>query len=277
MKILDGKETSLKILDALKEDIATMNISPCLAVILIGDNPASAVYVKNKAKACEKIGVKYKEYHFDNEVTENKVFDTIQDINQDTSVHGVIVQLPVPDHISVPKILKEIDPKKDVDGFTAYNIGKMVASKDFEDLPPATPAGIVRLLDEYKIQVMGMNTVVIGRSNIVGKPVASMLINRGATVTVCHSRTKDVSEYTKKADLIVVAVGISGFLKADMIKKDVIVIDVGIHKKPEGGLCGDTDFEQIAPLCSFITPVPGGVGPMTIAQLMVNVVGSAQK
>jgi methylenetetrahydrofolate dehydrogenase (NADP+) / methenyltetrahydrofolate cyclohydrolase len=277
MKILDGKATSIKILDSLKEDIANMKVSPCLAVILIGDNPASAVYVKNKAKACEKIGVKYKEYSFNNEVTEKEVFDTIQTINKDSSIHGLIVQLPVPDHVSVPKILKEIDPKKDVDGFTAYNIGKMVASKDFEDLPPATPAGIVRLLDEYNINVTGLNTVVLGRSNIVGKPIASMLLNRGATVTVCHSRTKDVTEYTKKADLIVVAVGIPGFLKADMINKGVIVIDVGIHKKPEGGLCGDSDFENISSMCSFITPVPGGVGPMTIAQLMVNVVGSAQK
>ncbi|MBT4936891.1 bifunctional 5,10-methylenetetrahydrofolate dehydrogenase/5,10-methenyltetrahydrofolate cyclohydrolase [Candidatus Peregrinibacteria bacterium] len=275
MQILNGKETSEKILSLLKCEIDSMQgVKPCLSVILIGNNPASAVYVKNKAKACEKIGVEYKEYAFDNDVNEEEIYNRIEEINNDPQIHGLIVQLPVPKHISVPKILKHIDPKKDVDGFTAYNIGKMIASKDFEDLPPATPAGIIRLLDEYDINVAGMNAVVIGRSNIVGKPIANMLTNRSATVSVCHSQTKDISYYTKNADLIIAAVGIPKFLKSHMVKDGVIIVDVGINRLEDGSLCGDIDFENIKDRCDYVTPVPGGVGPMTIAQLMVNVVKS---
>lgn len=276
MNILNGKETSGKILENLKGKIAEIQgVKPCLAVILIGNNPASAVYVKNKAKACEKIGVEYKEYKFDDEVKEEEIYKAIEEINKNPKIHGLIVQLPVPKHISVAKILKHIDPKKDVDGFCAYNIGKMVASKEFEDLPPATPAGVIRLLEEYQINLAGMNAVVIGRSNIVGKPIANMLINRSATVSVCHSKTKDINFYTKNADIIIVALGIPKFLKSEMIKDGVIVVDVGINRLEDGTLCGDADFENIKEKCSYITPVPGGVGPMTIAQLMVNVVRSA--
>lgn len=276
MNILNGKETSGKILENLKGKIAEIQgVKPCLAVILIGNNPASAVYVKNKAKACEKIGVEYKEYKFDDEVKEEEIYKAIEEINKNPKIHGLIVQLPVPKHISVAKILKHIDPKKDVDGFCAYNIGKMVASKEFEDLPPATPAGVIRLLEEYQINLAGMNAVVIGRSNIVGKPIANMLINRSATVSVCHSKTKDINFYTKNANIIIVALGIPKFLKSEMIKDGVIVVDVGINRLEDGTLCGDADFENIKEKCSYITPVPGGVGPMTIAQLMVNVVRSA--
>jgi len=275
MKILDGKLTSQKILESLQADVE--KYKPCLAVILIGNNPASATYVKNKEKACERSGVNYKEFKFDDQVTQEEVLKTIDQINQDSSIHGVITQLPVPEHISVPLILKSIDPKKDVDGFTAYNMGKMVASVDFEDLPPATPGGMIRLLKEYNIDVSGMNAVVIGRSNIVGKPIATMLTNRGATVTVCHSRTKDINFYTKNADIIVAAVGRVNFVTADMVKDGAIILDVGINRNDEGKLCGDVDFENVKDKCSFITPVPGGVGPMTIAQLIVNTINAAKK
>jgi len=273
--ILDGKAVSQKILDGLKE--RAIKLKPCLSVILIGNNPASAVYVRNKEKACEKCGIEYKEFKFDESVSEKEILQTIEKINNDDSIHGLIVQVPVPDHISVPKILKNINPKKDVDGFTAYNIGKMVSSPDFEDLPPATPGGIIRLLEEYKIDVKGMNVVVLGRSNIVGKPIATMLTNRSATVTICHSKTKDISFYTKNADLIIVAIGIPKFLKEDMVSSGVIVIDVGINRLEDGSLCGDVDFENIKDKCSYITPVPGGVGPMTIAQLMINVIRASEQ
>ncbi len=248
-----------------------------MAVIFIGDNPASEVYVRNKKRACEKCGIKYLEYKFWNNVDEATVMKTIQDINNDKNIHGVIVQLPVADHISVPKILKAIDHKKDVDWFTAYNVWKFVSSKEFEDLPSATPGGIIRLLEAYKIEVKGLDVVVIWRSNIVGKPIANMLINRGSTVTVCNSRTKDLSFYTKNADLIIPAVWIAKFLKADMVKEGVMIIDVGINRDENGKLCGDVDFENVSKKSSYITPVPGGVGPMTIAQLMINVVNAVEK
>jgi methylenetetrahydrofolate dehydrogenase (NADP+) / methenyltetrahydrofolate cyclohydrolase len=274
MQILDGKTLSVKIIDQLKDRSA--ELKPCLAVVFVGDSPASAVYARNKAKACERAGIVYREFRFNDQVGEEEILNTIDQINQDDSIHGVIVQLPVPKQVSVPKILKAINPKKDVDGFTAYNTGKMFASTEFEDLPSATPGGIIRLLDEYKINVSGLNVVVIGRSNIVGKPIAIMLTNRSATVTICHSKTKDLNYFTKSADLIIAAVGIPKFLKSSMIKEGVVVIDVGINRDENGQLCGDVDFETVAPKCSYITPVPGGVGPMTIAQLMTNVVRAAE-
>ena len=275
MQILDGKATSASILDSLKPKVE--ELKPCMAVIMVGDNPASKVYVKNKERACEKTGIEYKEFLFPSEATQEEVLAKIDDINNDPSIHGLIVQLPVPKHIEVPEILKSIDPKKDVDGFTAYNTGKMVASPEFEDLPPATPGGMIRMLEEYNIDPSGMNVVVIGRSNIVGKPIATMLTNRSATVTICHSRTKDINFYTQNADMIVAAVGIPKFVKADMVKDGAIILDVGINRDKDGSLCGDVDFEAVKDKCSFITPVPGGVGPMTIAQLMVNVVRAAKR
>lgn len=275
MILLDGKATAEKIYESLKEKVASLK--PCMAVMMIGENPASKVYVRNKARACEKVGIEYKEFLFPESVTQEEVLEAIENINQDASIHGLIVQLPVPAHIYVPDILKAIDPKKDVDGFTAYNTGKMVASPKFEDLPPATPGGMIRLLETYNINPSGMDIVVLGRSNIVGKPIANMLINRGATVTVCNSKTKNLSFYTRNADMIVAAIGVPKFLKADQIKDGVIILDVGMNHDEHGQLCGDTDFENIKEKCSYITPVPGGVGPMTIAQLMINVIHAAEK
>lgn len=275
MQILDGKAVSEKILESLKEKAE--KLKPCMAVIMVGDSQASKVYVKNKEKACARIGIEYREFLFPTETSEETVLQTIKNINEDSSIHGLIVQLPVPKHISVPKILKAIDPQKDVDGFTAYNTGKMFASVDFENLPPATPGGIIRLLEEYKINPKGMDVVVIGRSNIVGKPIGTMLTNRSATVTICHSQTKDLAFYTKHADMIVAAVGIAKFVTADMVKDGAIIVDVGMNRDNEGKLCGDVDFENIKDKCSYITPVPGGVGPMTIAQLMVNVIRATER
>ena len=275
MNILDGKSTSKKILSQLKTQVEKLNIKPCLNVIMIGDNPASKIYVRNKALACKKIGISYQEINFKNSVSEKELLAKIKEINADNSVHGLIVQLPAPPHIKVNNILNTIDPQKDVDGFTPLNLGKMFSGES-EDLVPATPGGIIRLLEEYNIDVTGMNVVVIGRSNIVGKPIASLLINRSATVSICHSKTKNLADYTKKADLIIAAVGIPKFLKKELIKKDIIIVDVGINKDNQGKLCGDCDFEDIKDFCKYLTPVPGGVGPMTIAQLMTNVVHAAQ-
>jgi len=274
MEILDGKGVSEKILDSLKE--RSKELSPTLAVMLIGNDPASSVYVKNKSKACEKCGINFIDLKYDENVTEEEILNKIVEVNEDPSINGIIVQLPVPKQISVKKILSTISPEKDVDGFTVSNVGKMFTSKDDEDIPPATPGAIIRLLEEYNIDPSGMDAVVVGRSNIVGKPISAMLLNRSATVSVCHSRTKDLSSYTKRADLIVAAVGIPKFIKEDMIKEGTIIIDVGINRLEDGSLCGDVDYEACKDKCSFITPVPGGIGPMTIAQLMINVTNAAE-
>ena len=275
MQILDGKAVSQNMLEKLQPQVE--KLQPCMAVVMIGDNPASKVYVKNKAKACKKVGITYKEFLFKKSVTQQEVLDTIEKINTDNSIHGLIVQLPLPKHIKVPQILKSIDPQKDVDGFTAYNMGKMLASVDFEDLPPATPGGIIAMLRYYDIDVTGMDVAVIGRSNIVGKPIATMLTNRSATVTVCHSKTKNIHYYTQNADMIVAAVGIPNFVKADMVKNNAIIVDVGINRLEDGTLCGDVDFEDVKQKASYITPVPGGVGLVTIAQLMKNVIRAAER
>lgn len=275
MQILDGKMIAAELLDSLQKK--AKELQPKLVVISVGEDPASKVYIKQKRLACEKVGIRYEEICFANSITQIELIKKIEELNQDSTVTGMIVQLPVPEHLYVPEIIKAINPKKDVDGFHAYNLGKMFLSPTFEDLPPATPAGIIKMLDYYKIDVTGMEAVVIGHSNIVGKPISTMLLNRNATVTTCHIYTKDLKSHTQRADLIVVAVGKPNLITADMVKEGVILIDVGINRLPDGKLVGDSDFEGISPKAKYISPVPGGVGPMTVASLIANVVRAAER
>lgn len=268
--ILDGKALAEKIYTEIAEKVSHLSTPPKLVVILVGEHPASSVYVKNKEKSCEKSGIASEVVRFTETVSEEALLEKISELNKDENVSGIIVQLPLPAHISPQKVIHAIDPKKDADGFHPTNLGEMFLSKEGELLPPATPGGIIRLLEEYKIGISGMNAVVIGRSNIVGKPIATMLLNRNATVTVCHSKTKDLSSYTSKADLLIVAIGKPEMITGEMVKQGAIVIDVGIHRKEDGSLCGDVDFKSVSPKASFITPVPGGVGPMTVATLIEN-------
>lgn len=275
MEILDGKKLSQELIDSVKED--AKKYAPKLAVILVGENPASLAYVRNKKKACERSGIEYEERNFPTSITKEELIKEIEAVNQDSSINGLIVQLPLPDHIYVPLIIRSIDPNKDVDGFHAYNIGKMFLSPEFEDLPPATPLGIVKLLDHYNIPIQGKEVVVVGHSNIVGKPISMMMLNRNATVTTCHIYTKDLASHTKRADILIVAVGKAGLITGDMVKEGVIVVDVGINRTEEGKLVGDVDFEAVSKKASFITPVPGGVGPMTVAALILNTVSAAKR
>lgn len=277
-KILDGKALSEKLLKEAKEKVSKMKTKPKLVVIQVGENAASKIYVRKKKEACEKVGVDYEEILFPETTTQKVVLNKIEDLNNDEMVSGIIVQLPIPDNISVPLVIRAIDPKKDVDGFCAYNLGKVFLSKDFEHLPPATPLGIIKILEEYNIDPKGMNAVVVGHSNIVGKPISMMLLNRDATVTTCHIHTKNLKEHTKNADLLVVAVGKINLITADMIKDGAIVIDVGMNRNPKTGkLCGDVDFENLSKKTSYITPVPGGVGPMTVACLVLNTIHARER
>ena len=248
--ILDGKAVAAEIVENLKKELETSNKKPYLVVILVGDNPASHVYVKNKKKKAEYIGIK------------------INELNNDDTVTGILVQLPLPEHISVQNIVNTISPKKDVDGFSPENVGRLAIGLE-PYFYPATPQGIIMLLDKYNIQIEGKNAVVIGRSNIVGKPMAQMLLQRNATVTICHSKTKNLDEIIKTADIVVSAVG-KKIVRCKMVNKKSVIIDVGIYKDSNGNLTGDVDFEEVAPSCEYISPVPGGVGPMTIASLMYN-------
>lgn len=275
MAILDGKALSEQIIDSVKEKAE--ELSPTLAVILVGENPASMAYVRNKKKACERAGIEYREFKYPDTITQDSLLKKIDELNQDDSVNGLIVQLPLPDQIYVPDVIRAVAPHKDVDGFHAYNIGKMFLSPEFEDLPPATPLGIVKLLDHYDIPIRGQEVVVVGHSNIVGKPISMMMLNRNATVTTCHIHTKDLSAHTRRADILIVAVGKEKLITADMVKKGVVVVDVGINRDEEGKLCGDVDFDAIEKKASFITPVPGGVGPMTVAALILNTVRATER
>ena len=278
--LLDGRSVSDSLLTEVKQEIDVLKskgISPKLVVFVVGENPASQVYVRKKQEACEKVGILSERVAFPESVTQAELLAKIEELNKDASVSGMIVQLPLPAHIEEPLVIKAINPYKDVDGFHAYNIGKMFLNKDFEDMAPCTPKGVIKLLDFYKIDVSGMDAVVIGKSNIVGKPMSVMLLNRGATVTICHSRTKNLLKYTADADLIVVAVGKAGFLKAEMVKEGAVVVDVGINRLESGKIVGDADFEGLEPKVSAITPVPGGVGPMTVACLLQNTVTAAKK
>ncbi|EAL1508421.1 bifunctional methylenetetrahydrofolate dehydrogenase/methenyltetrahydrofolate cyclohydrolase FolD [Campylobacter jejuni] len=278
MTLLDGKALSAKIKEELKEKnqfLKSKGIESCLAVILVGDDPASQTYVKSKAKACEECGIKSLVYHLNENTTQNELLALINTLNHDDSVHGILVQLPLPDHICKDLILESIIGSKDVDGFHPINVGYLNLGLESGFLP-CTPLGVMKLLKAYEIDLEGKDAVIIGASNIVGRPMATMLLNAGATVSVCHIKTKDLSLYTRQADLIIVAAGCVNLLRSDMVKEGVIVVDVGINRLESGKIVGDVDFEEVSKKSSYITPVPGGVGPMTIAMLLENTVKSAK-
>lgn len=280
MIIIDGKEFSKKILEEIsneqKEIVEKKNLRPAgLAVIIVGENPASQVYVRNKTRACEKVGFYSETIKLEENISENDLIKKIEELNENDKIDGILVQLPLPKHIDELKVINSIKPEKDVDGFSNVNVGKMVIG-DESGFLSCTPYGIMQLLEGYDIDVNGKDVVVVGRSNIVGKPMAMMLIQKGATVQVCNSRTKDLSKKLKKADIIVVAVGVPRMIKATDVKEGVVVIDVGINRV-DGKLCGDVDYEDVAQKASYITPVPGGVGPMTIASLIKNTFISYQR
>jgi bifunctional protein folD len=277
MKILDGKAVSLKVKESVKvraDELKKFGVEPTLAVVLVGEDKASQTYVRAKEKACNEYGIKSVAHRLSENTTQNELLALINVLNLDDSIHGILVQLPLPKHIDTNVVLAAIDPRKDVDGFHAVNVGKLVSGLD--GFVPCTPLGVMEILKEYDIEVAGLNAVVIGRSNIVGKPMANLLLNASATVTVTHSKTKNLKEICKNADLIVAAIGKPFFLKADMVKDGAVVVDVGINRLDDGRLVGDVDFDEVAPKCSYITPVPGGVGPMTIAMLLNNTILAAQ-
>ena len=277
MKILDGKAVSLKVKESVKvraDELKKFGSEPTLAVVLVGEDKASQTYVRAKEKACNEYGIKSVAHRLSENTTQEELLALINVLNLDDSIHGILVQLPLPKHIDTNTILATIDPTKDVDGFHAVNVGKLVSGLD--GFVPCTPLGVMEILKEYGIDVAGLNAVVIGRSNIVGKPMANLLLNASATVTTTHSKTKNLKEICKNADLIVAAIGKPFFLKADMVKEGAVVVDVGINRLDDGRLVGDVDFDEVAPKCSYITPVPGGVGPMTIAMLLNNTILAAQ-
>lgn len=271
--IIDGKALAKKIRENLKkecEELKQKGIIPKLAVIMVGDNPASKVYVKNKSKACEEIGINYEEYLLEENTTQEQLIDLIQNLNKDKTVNGILLQSPIPDHLNINQAIKAITYSKDVDGFTPSSIGKLMIGED--TFISCTPYGVIKMFEEYNIDLTGKNVVILGRSNIVGKPLLQCCLNKNATVTVCHSKTKDLVEYTKRADILIAAIGKSKFVKKEMLKDGVVVIDVGINRGEDGKLTGDVDFDEVEKIASYITPVPGGVGPMTIAMLMNNVI-----
>lgn len=270
-QILDGKLVSQSVKDRVRVRAAAHNAKGeeiTLAVIIVGDDPASRVYVNNKKKACEYVGFRSLEYALPASTTQEELIELIHELNERKDVHGILCQLPVPKHIDDKAVIAAIDPKKDVDAFSEINVGKILIGK--YDLLPCTPAGVMELLDYYDIKVEGRNCVVIGRSNIVGKPMAVLLMHANGTVTVTHKKTRHLREVTNKADILVSSVGRAKFVTADMVKEGAVVVDVGMNRDENGKLCGDVVFDEVAPKCSYITPVPGGVGPMTIAMLMQN-------
>lgn len=269
-EIIDGKAISLAIKEECRYKVEKENLKRCLAVVLVGDDPASAVYVGNKKKACEFCGVKSVSHELPASTTEAELLNLVADLNMDDSIDGILVQLPLPSHIDEDKVIRAISPDKDVDGFHPENVGKLSIGQP--GFLSCTPAGIIQLLKRSNVDMDGKNCVIIGRSNIVGKPMALLMLRENATVTVCHSHTKDLKEVCKRADILIVAIGKPKMIDASYVKDGAVVIDVGIHRQENGKLCGDVDFGSVEPVASKITPVPGGVGPMTIAMLMKNVV-----
>lgn len=273
MEIIDGKQLAKNIRLNLKEEVEELKkkgIFPKLAVIMVGDNAASKVYVKNKSKACEEIGIAYQEFILNADTTMEQLLELIYKLNKDESVHGILLQSPLPSNLDINMAFKEIETKKDVDGFNPINVGKLALNQDC--FVSCTPYGIIKMLEEYNVPIEGAHAVILGRSNIVGKPLIQCLLNKNATVTICHSKSKNVKETTKNADILIAAIGKANFVQADMVKEGAVVIDVGINRTTEGKIIGDVDFEEVSKKASYITPVPGGVGPMTIAMLMTNVV-----
>ena len=276
--IIDGKALAKKIRANLKikcDELKQGGIEPKLAVIMVGDNPASNVYVRNKSKACEEVGVKYEEYLLNENTTQEELINLIKKLNQDKTVNGILLQSPISAHLNINEAFKTITYIKDVDGFTPASIGKLCIGED--TFVSCTPNGVMKMFEEYNIDLSGKHVVILGRSNIVGKPLIQCCLQKNATVTTCHSRTKNLSEMTRQADIIISAIGQPEFLKADMVKNGVVIIDVGINRNDKGKLVGDVDFENVQKKASYITPVPGGVGPMTIAMLMSNVIKATEE
>lgn len=273
-KLIDGKAISAQIREELSDKIKTMDIKPGLAVVIVGEDQASKVYVRNKHKACEEVGIYSKVCELHEKTTQEQLLALIDELNADSAIHGILVQLPLPRHISADAVIERIRPDKDVDAFHAVNVGHIVLGDPL--FLPCTPAGCMELLSRSGIDVAGKECVVVGRSNIVGKPMAMLLLHANATVTICHSRTADLAGVTRRADILVSAVGKAGFINADMVKDGAVVIDVGINRNSEGKLCGDVAFDEVAEKASYITPVPGGVGPMTITMLLRNTITAAE-
>lgn len=277
MELINGKELAKKIRGELKLEVEEINkkgIKPKLAVIMVGDDKASGVYVRNKSKACNEIGIEFEEFLMDSSIKQEELIHLINTLNEREDINGILLQSPIPKHLNINEAFRTILPEKDVDGFNPINVGKLVLGQ--ETLISCTPFGIIKLLEEYNVPIEGKNAVVIGRSNIVGKPMFNCLLNKNATVTICHSKTKNLKEITKTADILVSAIGKPKFVTKDMVKPGAVVIDVGINRNEQGKVCGDVDFENVKDLASYITPVPGGVGPMTIAMLMTNVIKAAK-
>lgn len=271
--IIDGKELARKTREKLKiecDNLKKEGILPKLAVIMVGDDKASQIYVKNKSKACQEIGIKFEEYFLGNDIKQEELIELIQKLNLDKSINGILLQSPIPKYLDINEAFRTILPEKDVDGFNPINVGKLCLNQ--ETFVSCTPYGIMKMFEEYDIDLTGKNVTILGRSNIVGKPLIQCCLNKNATVTVCHSKTKDLKEHTKNADIVISAIGKAKFVTADMIKDGAVVIDVGINRDESGKIIGDVDFEKVSSKASYITPVPGGVGPMTIAMLMNNVI-----
>ena len=274
---IDGKAVSAAFREKLKEDVARLTeqgMQPGLAVVIVGDDQASRVYVNNKKKACQQLGIYSVEYALPGEATEEALVELVNRLNNRSQIHGILVQLPLPRHIREKVVLEAIDPRKDVDAFHPQNVGRIMIG-DYRFFP-CTPAGILELIRSTGVPVEGKECVVIGRSNIVGKPMAMLMLHQNATVTICHSRTKDLAEVARRADILIVAIGKAKFVGADMVKPGALVIDVGMDRDENGKLCGDVDYEAVEPVAGYITPVPGGVGPMTISMLMKNTVTAAE-
>lgn len=277
MEILDGKKVSALTKDRLKEKVEKLRqegITPKLAVIMVGNDGASQIYVRNKSKACDYVGIEFEEHLLPEETKQEELLNLIEDLNNKKEINGILLQSPIPKHLDINEAFRKISPEKDVDGFHPVNVGKLVLGQD--TFISCTPFGIMKILEEYNIDIEGKNAVVIGRSNIVGKPMSQCLLSKNATVTICHSKTKNLGEITKKADILVAAIGRPCFVTEDMVKPGAVVIDVGINRMEDGKLKGDVDFDTVSQKASYITPVPGGVGPMTIAMLMTNVVKAAE-
>ena len=271
--IIDGKKLAQETRANLKikcNELKEKGINPKLAVIMVGEDKASQVYVKNKSKACNEIGIEFEEFLLDSKIEQKELINLIKKLNKDEKIHGILLQSPIPSNLDINEAFRTIDPEKDVDGFNPVNVGKLCLNQD--TFVSCTPYGIMRMFEEYNIDLTGKNVTILGRSNIVGKPLIQCCLNKNATVTVCHSKTKDLKEHTINADIIIAAIGKSNFVTADMIKEGAVVIDVGINRGEDGKLTGDVDFENVSKKASYITPVPGGVGPMTIAMLMNNVI-----
>ena len=276
--IIDGKELAKKVRQNLKiecEELKKKNIKSKLAVIMVGDDPASKVYVRNKSKACEDVGIEYEEFLLGSNISQKELIDLIKSLNENKTVNGILLQSPIPSKLDINEAFRTIAPEKDVDGFNPVNVGKLVLGQD--TFVSCTPYGIIKMFEEYNIDLNGKNVVILGRSNIVGKPLIHCCLNKNATVTSCHSKTQNLAQKAKEADILISAIGKANFVTADMVKENAVVIDVGINRLENGKITGDVDFENVKEKASYITPVPGGVGPMTIAMLMNNVIKATKR